>query len=79
MRLTYAKNYLTVLLILVVCSCTKSEERIIPLWPKGEIPNQTNTDTQEVREYANTLHIKNVQVPKMGSFIFGEYTKTVYC
>lgn len=66
-RISYRIVYV-ILLILGNYSCT-SEERILNLWPEGQIPNHIETSTKEIKERTDILRIKNVQEPTIEVFL----------
>lgn len=60
---------LCIVLCLVGAIRCSPEERIIALWPEGQIPNHIATNTEEVRERTNILRISNVQEPTIEVFL----------
>ncbi len=49
-------------------SCSP-EERIIALWPEGNIPNHIESDIEEVQNRTDILRISNVQEPTIEVFL----------
>lgn len=75
MKLISFKNCFITIFSIGMLSCS-SKERVILLWPEGEIPNQIETNVKEFHEQTNILRIKNVQNPTIEVFLPDESIAT---
>ena len=62
-------NCKTLLVALIFMSQLNGQDTIIPLWPKGEIPNSISSNESEVHKRGDILVISNVQVPTIEVFL----------
>jgi acetyl esterase/lipase len=68
MAYSAVRGLLGLLIIINIVSCT-TQERIIDLWPEGKIPNQKETNIEEVHEFTDILRISKVQKPTIEVFL----------
>lgn len=58
------------LIVAIVTSvCVNSQDTIMPLWPKGKIPNAVKSIEKEVHEITNILRISKVQEPSIEVYL----------
>ncbi|WP_339627791.1 alpha/beta hydrolase [uncultured Maribacter sp.] len=62
-------KYKTLLFALIFMSKLNGQDTIMPIWPKGEIPNRISSNESEVNKRGDILVISNVQVPTIEVFL----------
>jgi len=62
------KRILTVALLMAI-SVSKAQDTIIPLWPKGKIPNRIESDEKEEHVSEDILRISKVQEPTIEVYL----------
>ncbi len=75
MRCSVLKAVFGIFFMSSIHSCV-TQERIIELWPENQIPNQKETNIQEVQEYTDILRISKVQQPTLEVFLPDESKAT---
>ncbi|MGB5435340.1 MAG: alpha/beta hydrolase [Maribacter sp.] len=69
-------KYVQLLVLFFLFSQVRAQDTIIPLWPKGKIPNRIASDEKETHKTDGILRIEKVQEPTLEVYLPAENNAT---